>query len=899
LKKPLFWPINSIVGLAQLIHLHHMSLRFNKTSFLSILTLTFLLVLNSSAQKTIFLEANDSFDGERLKVEWRVESQKTGRSYVIKDEDGRQYVDINKEDEVQMKAILDFYYIQDRLIKEEDLIDGEEFKFPMDKRPSASLRLLAQGIESKRNEPAAFELFFEGRMIGRGNTTRNSINYDLILNQAGTYEIVTKAVGFAENRQKIEIQIGNPTVTTEKIVLLEKPAKEIAIRFKDEQTGEPINSNVSISETSSGKVLFHGTAANGVVLFTFKNGINYKINATSANYRDYEKSIDGDLIARLRPYTYVIFKITDSRTAKEIPTTIGLTSPKGVLENFAYSIGDKIRPNERGDYKIEIKSDGYISSTGTLTINSLQSGEMVQTFSLVEADKQFYINVIDHFSKRPIARVDFRVFGPGGQRLPGLNQNDKGEWYFITDPEKSYFIEASANGYQDFTKSISEDNKRFTIELYWTEDATHSFKMVEMLTHRPITNGHLKLLNAAGEELYVHNTGIDGVFLTHMYKKESLNYAVSAVGYKPEFTIKPLTNNSQELELSANSSDVYVLNTFDFLTLEPLQPSLKYYFNKNPIDVNVDANTKKPSLYFGTNGEYSLEAKLPNYKPFVGQIKQNMVKEKVIDLPLKKEAYSVQFRIENLESARELSALQFRVLTDNRVRVPELFSASSKLYQADLDGEIRYTIEVVKDGYETYNEYFFVKDLVQTNFIRSFKLTKKVIEEPKEVAKGIISIPEPEKTEAVKPKPVAVVLEKKEMAAPIIPKSTTAMAQEFSKQSSKGKRYLLDEVYFDQGSSSIRNAEVEQLNELAKTIKENSRLVIEIVGYTDNVGDPRLNLGLSQFRAKAVSNYLFNKGADPDRIMSNGFGQEKAVASNDSEEDRVKNRRVEMVLIEN
>jgi outer membrane protein OmpA-like peptidoglycan-associated protein len=880
-----------------------MSLRLNKTLFLSILSLTIFLALNTIAQKTIFLEANDSFNGEKLNVEWRIESHKTGKSYVIKTEDGRQYVELKKDDEVQFKAILDFYYIQDQQLKEGDLNDGEEFRFPMERRPSASISLIAQGIESKRNEPASFELFFEGRMIGRGNTTRISAKYDLILNQAGSYEIITKAEGFADNRDIIEVQIGNPTVRLEKTIILNKPAKEIAIRLTDEQTGVPVNSDVSITETSSGKVVFHGIAANGVVLFSFKNGINYKINATSGNYGDYEKSIEGaqreDLIARLRPYTYVVFKIIDSRINKEIPAFITLTSPKGIKDNFTYAAGDKIRPKEGGVYKVEIKSDGYVSNTGTLTINSLQSGEMIQSFSLVEADKQFYIKVIDHYSKKPIPGVDFRVFGPGGQRMPGLNQNEKGEWFFITDPVKKYFIEVNSFGYQDFTKSISEDEKRFTVELFWTEDATHSFKLVEKLTSKEITNGNLKILNSDGQELYVHNTGKNGVFLTQMYKKTSLNYVVSAEGYKAEFTIKPLNTHAQELELTSISSKVFVLKSYDFLTKEPLNPTLKYYLNKKQIDVSMDAATKKPSLYFGGNGEYTLEAKVPNYKTFDGQIRKEMIRDETIDLPLKKEYYKVQFKINNLETAQELSDIQFRILTDKKVRVPEIFTAATKLYTADLDGELKYTIKVVKDGYETYGAEFFVKDLVQANFIKSFQLIKKALVQVKEEPKEVVKVPEPVKKTEEKPILVAKAPEKREKLAPIIPKTESAMVAEFSKLASIGKRYLLDEVYFDQGSSSIREAEVKQLNELAKTIIENNKLVIQIVGYTDNVGDPRLNLGLSQFRAKAVANYLFNKGANPNRIKSDGFGQEKAVAGNDSEEDRAKNRRVEMVLIEN
>jgi len=82
-------------------------------------------------------------------------------------------------------------------------------------------------------------------------------------------------------------------------------------------------------------------------------------------------------------------------------------------------------------------------------------------------------------------------------------------------------------------------------------------------------------------------------------------------------------------------------------------------------------------------------------------------------------------------------------------------------------------------------------------------------------------------------------------------------------------------------------------------MKLNPKLKLEIVGYTDNNGDPRLNLALSHFRATVVSNYLFNKGIAANRIKAIGKGQEDPIAPNDTEDNRTKNRRVEFVIIEN
>ncbi len=72
-------------------------------------------------------------------------------------------------------------------------------------------------------------------------------------------------------------------------------------------------------------------------------------------------------------------------------------------------------------------------------------------------------------------------------------------------------------------------------------------------------------------------------------------------------------------------------------------------------------------------------------------------------------------------------------------------------------------------------------------------------------------------------------------------------------------------------------------------------LRVSIEGHTDNVGDPAANKKLSSDRANAVMNALIAKGIDKSRLSSVGWGQEKPVADNGTDEGRAKNRRVEIV----
>ena len=71
---------------------------------------------------------------------------------------------------------------------------------------------------------------------------------------------------------------------------------------------------------------------------------------------------------------------------------------------------------------------------------------------------------------------------------------------------------------------------------------------------------------------------------------------------------------------------------------------------------------------------------------------------------------------------------------------------------------------------------------------------------------------------------------------------------------------------------------------------------IKISGHTDNVGNDNSNMQLSKERSEAVKNYLIQKGVDESRIIALWFGESQPIESNDTNEGRQKNRRVEIIL---
>jgi outer membrane protein OmpA-like peptidoglycan-associated protein len=101
-------------------------------------------------------------------------------------------------------------------------------------------------------------------------------------------------------------------------------------------------------------------------------------------------------------------------------------------------------------------------------------------------------------------------------------------------------------------------------------------------------------------------------------------------------------------------------------------------------------------------------------------------------------------------------------------------------------------------------------------------------------------------------------------------------------------------INFDTGKSSIKPESNNIIKEVAKMMKANKELKINIEGHTDNVGDEASNMKLSKNRAKSVLIAITNEGIDESRLKFEGFGQSKPIGDNTTEEGKAKNRRVEL-----
>jgi outer membrane protein OmpA-like peptidoglycan-associated protein len=88
-----------------------------------------------------------------------------------------------------------------------------------------------------------------------------------------------------------------------------------------------------------------------------------------------------------------------------------------------------------------------------------------------------------------------------------------------------------------------------------------------------------------------------------------------------------------------------------------------------------------------------------------------------------------------------------------------------------------------------------------------------------------------------------------------------------------------------------------ELNKVVDFLKQNGKVSVEIAGHTDSKGSDQYNLNLSQGRSQSVVDYLISQGIDTGRLQAHGYGETKPIDTNDTDEGRANNRRVEFTIL--
>lgn len=109
--------------------------------------------------------------------------------------------------------------------------------------------------------------------------------------------------------------------------------------------------------------------------------------------------------------------------------------------------------------------------------------------------------------------------------------------------------------------------------------------------------------------------------------------------------------------------------------------------------------------------------------------------------------------------------------------------------------------------------------------------------------------------------------------------------------------FSLKGVQFEFDSDKLTNEAQDILKEVVDAMQKSPKVKLDIQGHTDNVGTDKYNNDLSLRRAESVKKFLVSNGIDEARLTTQGFGSSQPIATNDTEEGRAENRRIEFVIV--
>lgn len=133
---------------------------------------------------------------------------------------------------------------------------------------------------------------------------------------------------------------------------------------------------------------------------------------------------------------------------------------------------------------------------------------------------------------------------------------------------------------------------------------------------------------------------------------------------------------------------------------------------------------------------------------------------------------------------------------------------------------------------------------------------------------------------------------------PIVQIKKEKILKELDKNKIKeGQTIRIDKLYFKADSSSITEQSYPVLDEIYEFLIENASVVVEIGGHTNGIPSPEYCDKLSTERAKAVADYLIQKGIDPERLKYKGYGKRKPIDTNRTAAGRKRNQRVEIKIL--
>ncbi len=463
----------------------------------------------------------------------------------------------------------------------------------------------------------------------------------------------------------------------------------------------------------------------------------------------------------------------------------------------------------------------------------------------------------------------------------------------LLDVEAAYRVRINAPNFAEYdkplslTRSLTAQAGVQTIVLGKSEFRNQLIKIVDAETNKLVSDPKVVVQSVHGKPYEVALK--ENLWEVTVKSDEDFSVSVEAPGF--ELTALQFNGNVSDVQvvrLIKLKTNEQVFEAFDEILQRPVPAKFTLFDEENGKDLiafDQGVRAKAPLI---AGKLYTIRISAPDYRDkqeeFISEITSATPKR----ISFQRKFYPVTIKL--VTQADRLLENPNLVLLVNSKPIDAKYLRDKKMYMTELDADATYQLKLEVVGFKPVEELLSVRDLVATSLIKTIKLEPVIVDQQVEL---------PTSTPIENKVVTESIYEKNKENLQDLPENSEEIAKVLTNNDAIGKRYILTKVYFEQSLATMKPASDEQLNAIVQVLAANPKLRIELVGHTDNVGDKRQNQYLSQFRAKVVRSYLFNQGIDDTRITTKGFADEFPVEPNDSEENKAKNRRVELIVVEN
>jgi outer membrane protein OmpA-like peptidoglycan-associated protein/Tol biopolymer transport system component len=828
--------------------------------------------------------------GEPISGDFIVTSEKTGKVFKGSMKAKETFsVKLAQNDNLKLEVVSDGFATARTLIEITDLVLGDrhdyEVKLVIDRYP---LTIKVVDAETQKPIKDAIVKIADLKTSEVKQATKNKTNdFTANLKRSGFYEINIKAEDYVESKEKITKAPEGGAVN---FMLLKKKRLPVNFAIFDVTTNKPLKATFSVRLEKEQKTFSFRDEIDGIVkvaereVFTVETSADgYKPKQSTFNMADFGADKKYVFDVRLEKAMFVLnIKTTNKVTNEAI--TIGdykitdLTVKTNKTDVVKLPTGDAtVSLTPENKYHLEIVAEGFEKFEQDFT--KLTKNELICALVPKPKESALIFSAIDSTSSR-VLEATFKVTpSKTAQMVQGRTYESTPEYKLALNEEDNFEVETFVKGY--YIKSEKVSYKTLGKPQKHVVNMSRNFSVLSLKAYdandnRPIREVFFSLVDA------MNNKPVAAMI--------TMPNGECSADLKPgrEYLIKAKLAGYDDYESRFTASIDDVNKSIKMRTLRKYNLSL-YAIDarkKNKIYANFKVyDTSKEIIAAGrTDGlhdqmpvtltektNYTIEITAAGYKPYEGKIMpDSTMKGQFAQIPawLTKDDSKFTFRVIDDKTRKVIDKCTAK-LTDVKSSQELTLSKNGDEFSAELSPVASYMLEVEAVGYTKSTTR------IDPNTNRSKDISLIKTKEPVVAKQSTLS------ASTANPKE----------------KLPTAAGKSFDKIE-KGKAIVLNNVYFEQSSFIMQKESYPELDKVVSMLKTNPQTKIEIGGHTDNIGDNRLNLALSENRAKVILNYLVSKGIDEDRLLYKGYGGSKPVAPNDTEDNKKKNRRVEIVGIQ-